>query len=66
MYTFRQCHGIQSKGVIQNLETPLLHLFKLPLNDGIFPDCLKIASVIPVFKNGNYNDIENYRQIHLC
>ena len=53
------------KGIIQNLETPLLHLFNSSLNDGIFPDCLKIASVIPVFKNGNNNDIENYRQIHL-
>ena len=53
------------KGIIPNLETLLLHLFNLSLNDGIFLDCLKIASVIPVFKNGNYNDIENYRQIHL-
>ena len=46
-------------------EAPLLHLFNSFLNDGIFPDCLKIATVIPVFKNGNNNDIKNYRQIHL-
>lgn len=53
------------KGIIQHLETPLLYLFNSSLNNGIFPDCLKISSVIPVFKNGNKDDIENYRQIHL-
>jgi len=32
---------------------------------GIFPNCLKTANVIPVFKKGNSGDVNNYRPIAL-
>ena len=32
---------------------------------GLFPDCIKIAKVIPVFKGGNHSLITNYRPISI-
>ena len=40
-------------------------LFNNCMYAGVFPDPLKIARVIPLFKNGNRNDITNYRPISL-
>ena len=44
---------------------PLVHIFNLSFFTGIFPSELKIAKVIPLFKNGNKSDISNYRPISL-
>ena len=35
------------------------------LESGIFPDGLKIAKIIPLYKKGNINSITNYRPISL-
>lgn len=43
----------------------LSHIFNLCLQQGIFPDSLKIAVVIPLFKKGNKSDVSNYRPISL-
>ena len=32
-------------------------------SQGVFPDCLKIAKVIPLFKSGSKTDVDNYRSI---
>ena len=44
----------------------LAKLFNLSFSDGIFPDILKLAKVIPVFKNkGSTLECSNYRPISL-
>ena len=46
--------------------TPYLtYLFRLSFEFGIFPDCLKTAEIIPIFKAGPKTDINNYRPISL-
>ena len=35
------------------------------ISDGIYPDSLKVAEVIPIFKNGGRNRTTNYRPISL-
>ena len=37
----------------------------MSFTQGIFPNILKIAKVVPVFKSGNYLDCSNYRPISL-
>lgn len=44
---------------------PLTHVINNMLTEGIFPDNLKTAIVIPIFKNGNQKEINNYRPISL-
>ena len=43
----------------------LCDMINLCLSTGIFPDCLKIAIVIPIFKKGHASDVSNYRPIAL-
>ena len=40
---------------------PLVHIFNLSFSAGIFPSEMKIAKVIPLFKNRNKSDFSNYR-----
>ena len=42
---------------------PLVHIFNLSFSTGIFPCEMKMAKVIPLFKNGNKSDFSNYRLI---
>ena len=44
---------------------PLCEIINLSFSTGKFPDHLKIAKVIPVFKNGSVADVNNYRPISL-
>ena len=41
----------------------LKHIFNISLAKGVFPDKLKIARVIPIFKKGNHTLVAIYRPI---
>ena len=47
------------------LSRPLRHIFSLSLSQGVVPQQLKIAKVIPIFKTGSKESMENYRPISL-
>ena len=51
------------KCIIDLVNVPLCKLINLCLSANVFPDCLKIARVIPIHKKGITNDIANYRPI---
>lgn len=41
----------------------LAQIFDLIIQTGVYPDCLKIAKVVPIFKSGETSDCNNYRPI---
>ena len=47
------------------IEEPLRLIINQSLCSGIFPDMLKIAKVIPLFKKGDQHLLDNYRPISL-
>ena len=49
----------------KQLSVPLTYLFNLAFRTGMFPEILKIAKVIPIFKKGDQQDCNNYRSISL-
>ena len=53
------------KGVISSIIDPLVHIFNLSLSSGQVPAGMKIAKVIPLFKNGDKLSVNNYRPISL-
>ena len=49
------------------LLTPLAGLFDKIYKTGVIPDQWKVSKVVPIFKKGNKDEIENYRPIaNLC
>lgn len=61
-------YGLSIKVVKRNINSIISPLTKL-INEGLitgkFPKCLKVSKVIPVFKKGDKNDVNNYRPISL-
>ena len=51
--------------VIVSIAKPLVHIFNLSLSCGVFPDHMKIAKIIPIFKNGQKTEFTNYRPISI-
>ena len=51
------------KTMFQRFLTPLTHILNLSIIQGTFPDSMKIAKVIPLFKSGDKMKINNYRPI---
>ena len=43
----------------------LTHIINTSMAEGTFPDTLRIAEIIPVFKSGDSKSISNYRPISI-
>ena len=50
---------------IVEISFPLHHIFLSSLSEGLVPQQLKLAKVIPVFKSGKKDSMDNYRPISL-
>ena len=53
------------KKIIPYIVKPLAHICNTSLMNGIFPDRMKIARVIPLFKNGDVKELSNYRPVSI-
>ena len=53
------------KSAIVFITKPLAYIFNLSISTGIFPDALKVAKVVPVFKKDDPHVFSNYRPISL-
>ena len=53
------------KTVEQHIAIPISILVNISVQSGIFPDTLKLAKVIPIYKAKAKNDVSNYRPISL-
>ena len=47
------------------ITVPLTIIFNKSLGEGVFPDSMKLAEVMPLFKGGNKYTLTNYRPISL-
>ena len=61
----KQYHKQNSERFKKILYSPLSEIINLSFSHGIFPDKLKIAKVIPIFKKGDQLECNNYRPISL-
>lgn len=51
---------------IEEISCMLAILFKKSLEGSIFPDCLKMSSISPIFKSGDRKLVENYRSVSVA
>jgi hypothetical protein len=51
--------------VIYEIAVPLAHIFNLSIDTGTFLDAFKSSRVVPVFKQGDARNCDNYRPIAL-
>lgn len=61
-------HGLSNmllKVCGKNILQPLKTIINQSLKTGIFPDKMKVAKILPIFKKGDKHKIENYRPISL-
>ena len=57
--------NVPLKSLQNSLAYPLILIFDQSLNEGIFPDKMKLAKVIPLYKNKTMDHLVNYRPISL-
>ena len=53
------------KGIGEAISYPLMIIFNQSITQGIFPDIMKLADVIPLYKGKDREEVINYRPISL-
>ena len=53
------------KKVVESIVSPLNYICNISLNSGVFPDKLKIAKVIPLYKSGQMHEVSNFRPVSI-
>jgi hypothetical protein len=53
------------KKCINYVKNPLAHIFNASLSSDIFPDRLKFAKIIPLYKKGDVHYVKNYRPMSM-
>ena len=67
----KNCEGVDGisvnllKAIKYETSKAITHIINQSLHTGIFPDKLKLAKVIPVFKKGDRTKLDNYRPISI-
>ena len=58
-------NNILLKKIANEVATPLTHLINSSIEQGVFPDIMKCALVVPLYKAKSREDVTNYRPISL-
>ena len=53
------------KDALLALSAQLTYIFEISIKYNIFPDCWKVATIVPLFKGGKKDDVSNYRPVSL-
>ena len=64
-YGHDKISNIMLKALCTSITYPLCHIFNGSLSEGTFPDRMKIAEVIPLYKGKDMDSMINYRPISL-
>ena len=59
------CYEGHGPYFVEQISTPLAHVFNMSLQEGIVPLEWKEANIIPLFKKGSRNKSVNYRPVSL-
>ena len=58
-------HPLLASAAVFQIYRPLTHIINLSISQGVFPDSMKVANVVPVFKHGSRSSCGNYRPISI-
>ena len=62
---YNDINMLMVKNIITQIVRPFVHICNVSFQTGVFPDKMKIAKVVPLFKSGEKNVFTNYRPISL-
>ena len=59
------CNMVFIYKILAHIISPVSMLFNNSVSEGIFPECFKMAKIIPIFKSCDSNSTVNYRPISM-